>query len=85
MDIIFTLFFCHIMNENQAIIAYRPTAYEGGDIDKIRFGVLEDHYDHFWPFYIFLIIFIYLLFIFFLNLKIFRTDSSSVSTKINVI
>ena len=36
-------FLSRIVKGNQAIKAYRPTADGGGDINKIRFGVLEDH------------------------------------------
>ena len=35
-----------IVNENQAMTVYWPAANDGGgggDIDKIRFAVLEDH------------------------------------------
>ena len=36
------LIFCHIVSENQAITVDQPMAVEGGNISKIRFGVLED-------------------------------------------
>ena len=43
----------------KAITVYRRAMDEGeGEINKIRFDILEDHYDHFWPCLIY--IFIYL-------------------------
>ena len=37
-------FLYRIANENQAIAAYQPMVYEGGNINKIHFAVLEDHF-----------------------------------------
>ena len=39
-------FLCHIVNENQATTDYRPAVNGKAGINKIRFGLLEDHYDH---------------------------------------
>ena len=41
------IFLTWIFKENQAITIYRLMAVEGGDINKIRFGVLEDQKDIF--------------------------------------
>ena len=49
---VFSLIFCHIANENQAITAYQPIVDGSGErerINKIYFAVLEDRYDHFRP------------------------------------
>ena len=64
---------CHIATENQAITVYRSTVDEGGEgnIDKIRFRVLEDNYHHFLPCQIFIFV------IFFISYDLLETNYKS--------